>query len=651
MEFSTLNGYKVKDKKAIRYYDTVADMKNDTTLKNGMHVKTKGYYAINDSGDSEYHITNSASLTDYQEELNNGLYATLIIKNTVNIKQFGAKGNDTDDDTTAIQSAIDYAYDKNILQVYVPFGTYKTTKPIFLYSTVKLYGDNCNSSIIHKSTNTISDQSGYGVDSIIILTNRLLDSNEQSSEQEIENIRLKGNVSSYVSDKENKQYAIYSPKYSPKIKIKNFLIDYVDYGIHTPSMYTGMIQNCTWLGAWYGAIAVTNESQGVNIQNINTGRTHEFGIKLAGGSYSTLSNILVEWNENSVCYDLSYWNGKLINCGAELGEGFITGIKLTNSRVGLTGGYFSSGQYTNSNLKMIDLNNSTLEITNSRFGYSQAENNYSGVFAYVHNKSSLVIGEGCQIPKSFASGVTSEGESNTLTINNNKINLNGNITSISGSTTTYEGKSIEYLDTNALTSNFLSNTLYTGFVSKETKTLYNNSIEYANSFNKGDLGVFINPTVNGKGLWLCNRNNKSSNEPQTVGTITAISSGQITMTDITLENYATTGERIFKNCKITGVTSGATATVSWYRHSDNTLHFGSSTDLSSFQVGEKVRLTSTTFVRNGDYLYIPVISSGSTEERPTENLVPGQMFFDETLGKPIWRDENQHWVDATGTQV
>ena len=69
-EISTLNGYKIKDKKAIRYYNTVADMVTDTTLKNGMYAVTKGYYAINDNGGSEYHITNIASQTDYQETLN-----------------------------------------------------------------------------------------------------------------------------------------------------------------------------------------------------------------------------------------------------------------------------------------------------------------------------------------------------------------------------------------------------------------------------------------------------------------------------------------------------------------------------------------------------------------------------------------------------
>lgn len=41
---------------------------------------------------------------------------------------------------------------------------------------------------------------------------------------------------------------------------------------------------------------------------------------------------------------------------------------------------------------------------------------------------------------------------------------------------------------------------------------------------------------------------------------------------------------------------------------------------------------------------------GETEDRPDENLVIGQMFFDTTLGQPIWYDGTD-WVDATGTSV
>ena len=42
--------------------------------------------------------------------------------------------------------------------------------------------------------------------------------------------------------------------------------------------------------------------------------------------------------------------------------------------------------------------------------------------------------------------------------------------------------------------------------------------------------------------------------------------------------------------------------------------------------------------------------SSTTANRPTTNLRKGQIYFDETLGKPIWYN-GTNWVDATGTQV
>lgn len=42
----------------------------------------------------------------------------------------------------------------------------------------------------------------------------------------------------------------------------------------------------------------------------------------------------------------------------------------------------------------------------------------------------------------------------------------------------------------------------------------------------------------------------------------------------------------------------------------------------------------------------------TTAKRPTAGLVPGEMVFDSTLNKPIWRNAaNSGWVDATGTAV
>ncbi len=143
MEFSTLNGYKVKDKKAIRFYDNVESMKSDTTLKEGMHVKTKGYYSINDNGDAEYVIKSSS--TELYETLDNNLIAEIIIKDEININSLGADNTGTRESSTIIQNALDYINDRWINEKYdintiVFNGTYLINNTLEMSPFAKLTG-------------------------------------------------------------------------------------------------------------------------------------------------------------------------------------------------------------------------------------------------------------------------------------------------------------------------------------------------------------------------------------------------------------------------------------------------------------------------------------------------------------------------------
>lgn len=138
-----LNGYKIKDEKAVRSYDTIALMKADTKLKEGYHVKTKGYYVSGDGGHGEYIIVDDNTLIDNGgsiHELTNGLRAKLKIENdTINVKQFGCYADGTTNDATNIGKAITFI--SNNQKLYFPKGSYLVESTISVNKEITIYGE------------------------------------------------------------------------------------------------------------------------------------------------------------------------------------------------------------------------------------------------------------------------------------------------------------------------------------------------------------------------------------------------------------------------------------------------------------------------------------------------------------------------------
>ena len=150
----TLNGYKIKDEKAVRRYETVALMKADTKLKEGYHVKTKGYYEANDGGHGEYIIVDDETLVDDGGSihvLSNGLRAKLIITNgIINILQYGLLPNN--DITSGLNTIGSYISNNKIKELVFNEGTYNLTNIVVLNPLNEKFKINFNGAKIKLTT-------------------------------------------------------------------------------------------------------------------------------------------------------------------------------------------------------------------------------------------------------------------------------------------------------------------------------------------------------------------------------------------------------------------------------------------------------------------------------------------------------------------
>jgi len=141
--------------KGAKTYNNVAEMKADTDLKDGMVAETLGYYGVNDGGGASYKITSEESETDYQEGLENGLYATLIVKNNmINIKQVGGK---TDDETFNNAVLINLINDLE-LNIFIPKGIFYISTPILLNIEKSKICGQSTTSIIKQASTFIGDE-------------------------------------------------------------------------------------------------------------------------------------------------------------------------------------------------------------------------------------------------------------------------------------------------------------------------------------------------------------------------------------------------------------------------------------------------------------------------------------------------------------
>ena len=146
------------------YYNNVAEMKNDTKLKENDTVVTLGYYEVNDGGNGTYKIVNNDSVVDNMTvySLNNGLKAVLQYDTKINILTLGAKRQDKQNNKYDIKPYIEKylsLLDGNInrLILYIPSGVWYCS-PVEILNTYGfiMQGDNPNWQTYASSGTTIT---------------------------------------------------------------------------------------------------------------------------------------------------------------------------------------------------------------------------------------------------------------------------------------------------------------------------------------------------------------------------------------------------------------------------------------------------------------------------------------------------------------
>ena len=146
-------------------FNNVAEMKQAQNLVNGSKCATLGFYNVNDNGNSFYKIRTITNNDVVDEKTiialyDNNLIAELIIQNQMSPEQFGAKGNDIDDDSSAINTLL-----LNVNNVILNNKTYKVNNTINLQTNNNIKGN--KDSIIHKTGNN-SVISANGKSNIIL---------------------------------------------------------------------------------------------------------------------------------------------------------------------------------------------------------------------------------------------------------------------------------------------------------------------------------------------------------------------------------------------------------------------------------------------------------------------------------------------------
>lgn len=133
------------------FFDTVAEMQTATNLVDGSYARTLGFYSPDDGGGAVYQITNTGTANEMDVISVNGLYAHLVT-DELNIKQLGAKGNNSTDNSTILSHAI-----ANYNNILIPEGVFAFSTVLVATNQVNIHGVDRQQSKLHYTNDETND--------------------------------------------------------------------------------------------------------------------------------------------------------------------------------------------------------------------------------------------------------------------------------------------------------------------------------------------------------------------------------------------------------------------------------------------------------------------------------------------------------------
>lgn len=136
------------------YPASLSNFTGNETLKNANHA------GVHNALEQKIGITNSPDVTSHE-------YRIIALEQHVfNVKTYGAIGDNSTDDTIAIQNAINAAHNQGGGVVVFPGAIYRITTPLTLYSSISLQGVGMESTIIHQTAASMDGLQGSGLSSV-----------------------------------------------------------------------------------------------------------------------------------------------------------------------------------------------------------------------------------------------------------------------------------------------------------------------------------------------------------------------------------------------------------------------------------------------------------------------------------------------------